>query len=527
LANIRQKVISGVFILCSLVIALIAVWQVKNATPYGLGLYNDSVQYIFGARNLVAGNGFTRISGGGELKPLTTVPPLFSMAIALVSLSGLEALRAARLLILGLLGLDIILWGCLVWQITRSRLSSLIGVLLFATTNIIFNVFTKLMSEPLFILIWLLSFLIYAQYLSSRRTVWLIILGVACGGAYLTRYIGIAFFATFTLCLLLFEPGWKKKLSSIFWVGLACLPIIAGWSIRNGLLIGNPVNRTFIYHPVNVDYFSFAIDSFWDWVMPNEANGLLDLYVAPLRVVFILVFILSLVLLIIKLLAYLKNRRVNPSIRVDPPQTTLLFALGIHTVVYLLLNIIAVSFVDASTLLDHRLLLPVYFSLWILILAGLTVFYKRSGSTKRILLIIMVVAALGVNSRDGWQVINDGRNSEGFGYAALSLQLSPSTLYIKDLPQTIFYTNKAYMFYIITDRNAYQAAPMVDSVSRELREDFLSNLKEMKMAILEGKALFVYYREPDYLTDIWYQTVTEGLTVVKEFPDAIIFGKGE
>lgn len=48
------------------VIGGLAAWMLKRATPYGLGLRNDSVQYTFGARNLLAGNGYMRTSGGGS-----------------------------------------------------------------------------------------------------------------------------------------------------------------------------------------------------------------------------------------------------------------------------------------------------------------------------------------------------------------------------------------------------------------------------------------------------------------------------
>jgi hypothetical protein len=53
-------------------------------TPYGMGLVNDSVGYIGGARNILAGNGYSRLSGNGDPRPITNYPPLFSIAIAAV-----------------------------------------------------------------------------------------------------------------------------------------------------------------------------------------------------------------------------------------------------------------------------------------------------------------------------------------------------------------------------------------------------------------------------------------------------------
>jgi hypothetical protein len=79
-----------------LLISALGGWCLKSATPYGLGLRTDSAQYINGARNLLAGDGYTRTSGGGELKSITHFPPMFSTLISLVSLSGINALWAAR-----------------------------------------------------------------------------------------------------------------------------------------------------------------------------------------------------------------------------------------------------------------------------------------------------------------------------------------------------------------------------------------------------------------------------------------------
>ena len=41
------------------------------------------------------------------------------------------------------------------------------------------------------------------------------VLGLFCGLAYLTRYIGITLPVTFAIMLLSFEPGWKRKLISL------------------------------------------------------------------------------------------------------------------------------------------------------------------------------------------------------------------------------------------------------------------------------------------------------------------------
>lgn len=51
-------------------------------TRWGVGLRGDSYAYISGARNLADGLGYSRVSGGGEVKPITHFPPLFSLLLA-------------------------------------------------------------------------------------------------------------------------------------------------------------------------------------------------------------------------------------------------------------------------------------------------------------------------------------------------------------------------------------------------------------------------------------------------------------
>jgi len=51
-------------------------------TRWGVGLRGDSYAYISGARNLADGLGYSRISGGGEVKPITHFPPQFSLVLA-------------------------------------------------------------------------------------------------------------------------------------------------------------------------------------------------------------------------------------------------------------------------------------------------------------------------------------------------------------------------------------------------------------------------------------------------------------
>jgi hypothetical protein len=176
-------------------------WWLKSATPYGLGLRTDSAQYINGARNLLAGEGYTRTSGGGVIKPITHFPPLFSMVIALL------------------------------------------GAFLYATSGPSLNVYAWVMSESLYFLIWVTAFLVPFVYRQHPKTWLLVILGSICGAAYLTRYIGLSLFLTIALYLILTEAGWKRVFRSLAWLTGPFLILILVWSFQNFMIMGSITNQ--------------------------------------------------------------------------------------------------------------------------------------------------------------------------------------------------------------------------------------------------------------------------------------------
>ncbi len=68
-----------IFLIILAALSLVGMLALWRSTPYGLGLVNDSATYVEGATSLLAGKGYVRVSGGGEIKPITHFPPLFSL----------------------------------------------------------------------------------------------------------------------------------------------------------------------------------------------------------------------------------------------------------------------------------------------------------------------------------------------------------------------------------------------------------------------------------------------------------------
>src|SRR5215212_407867 len=92
--NIRVTSRSAIFV-ALLLVAILGVILVLQATPEGAGLSDDSIAYIAGARSMVAGDGY-REAWLESNQPVTHFPPAFPSVLAFFGFLGLDPLHAAR-----------------------------------------------------------------------------------------------------------------------------------------------------------------------------------------------------------------------------------------------------------------------------------------------------------------------------------------------------------------------------------------------------------------------------------------------
>ena len=231
-------------------IAVIGIVLVLRATPNGLGLSDDSIAYISGARSMAAGDGY-REAWLASNEPVTHFPPAFSSVLAFFGLFGADPLRAARWVNALLFGFNAALLGILGWRMTPSLTAGVALAALFVTSAEMFSVHAVAMSEPLFIFLSLLAFWMFDLYFERHHHwLWMIACGTFVGMAYLTRYAGLALVATFVAALVILHTTWRKRLTSIAILLASAAPWILGWSIRNRLIAGNATNRAFAWHPL-------------------------------------------------------------------------------------------------------------------------------------------------------------------------------------------------------------------------------------------------------------------------------------
>jgi hypothetical protein len=248
-------------------IGMTALWR---STPYGLGLVNDSATYVEGATNLLAGKGYVRISGGGEIKPITHFPPLFSILLAGMGFAGMDLLMGARVLITLLFGVDILLVGLSVYRISHSAGFACLGAILLAVSDLHLGVYSFALSEPLFLTLMLAAFLLLSLTFDHPHWCWPLLTGLLLSLAYLTRYAGVSLIVTSGLVLVLLKPPQLLKHAGMLLAG-ALLPILV-WMVygKANSGFGTLGNRQFVWHPISFSVLLEAFKNLLTWIAPND-----------------------------------------------------------------------------------------------------------------------------------------------------------------------------------------------------------------------------------------------------------------
>ena len=137
-------------------ISLIGVLLVLQATPEGAELSDDSIAYIAGARSIIAGNGY-REAWLASNQPVTHFPPALPAVLASFGTLGIDPLNAIRWVNALLFGASAFVLVILAWRMTPSLTAGLVLAGLFVLSGDLLQVYAAAMSEPLFIFLSLLA----------------------------------------------------------------------------------------------------------------------------------------------------------------------------------------------------------------------------------------------------------------------------------------------------------------------------------------------------------------------------------
>jgi Dolichyl-phosphate-mannose-protein mannosyltransferase len=465
-------------------LTVIGIFLVLRSTPEGLGLSDDSIAYIAGARSMLAGHGY-REAWLASNNPITHFPPGFSSVLAFIGLFGLDPLRGARFLNALLFGLSTGLISTLGWRMTKSLIAGLVLAALFVLNGSLLQVYTTAMSEPLFIFLSLLAFWMFDLYFErDTHWLWLVLCGVFVGAAYLTRYAGLALVATFLVSLFILHDRWRKRFVAAEIFLASVLPFAVGWSIRNILIAGNATNRELVWHPITASNFDTTLSVISRFLVPVE-DWRKQLYKTPALFIALTVLILLVVLVwaILKAWKYFVRRQQLLH------QETISFTTGLYIFGYIASIIASMLLFDASTKFQLRILAPIFISLLILlVLFGVWLWKKR-----RELAIVLALLAIGISIYNQITTVQD-LSKGGQGFASFDWYDSKQMAYLRTIPRTVMiYTNETGAVYLYTNRPTYSLPNRFDPVTAQPRTGYEEGVALMHQQILDKQAVLAIF----------------------------------
>ncbi|HVN52950.1 MAG TPA: glycosyltransferase family 39 protein [Anaerolineaceae bacterium] len=252
-----------IFLLSLAVLGLAGVAVILTATRLGAGLSDDSFAYIKPARDLIAGQGFTLDPAFPPLLPILLIGFGFLKVDPLVSIRLVNALS---------FGLAVILSGWLVYKVSGSYLFGLFGALIGLTSEILIDVFSWALSEPLYFVLFLSSMAGLEIYFSKQNMRWLILSAILAGLAAITRYAGITLIGAGVIVLLLTNRrSWSSRFYRVvIFAAIAVLPISL-YVVRNIIFYAKPIgSRNFIWQFPSISRIQGTIEGILTWFIPGR-----------------------------------------------------------------------------------------------------------------------------------------------------------------------------------------------------------------------------------------------------------------
>ncbi|MDK1117317.1 MAG: hypothetical protein QGM50_00865 [Anaerolineae bacterium] len=450
LVLIRNIMIGKQTLMFTLIISVLAVggiWLLAYSTPFGLGLNDDSIAYIAGARSIMEGNGY-RAAWLASNGPVIHFPPGYPAVLAFIGLiTNLDPIRGARALNGVLFGLNIAVAGWLGWQMTKSRLAGIFVASLTLLSSSILFIHTRAMSEPLYILLMLLSFLLIDLYFKRSQNHLLVVLGFMLGWAYLARYAAISLLATVLAALLVLHSSWRQRFKSILILFLSAFPWILAWSIRNRVVGGSFTNRVLSWHPITIKNWRKAKGTFSDFLVPvDEWQKSLDIIPNFFTFLLIAIGLALLIWVLIKGIPRLLKPKINPRPGV------LSFVNGLYVIAYLLTLVATMTLFDPATKFQVRILSPTYISLLLLLMVlGLWLWKKKSIFINSILM-FSSIGLLGMFAYGQIISVQDLRKS-GAVFTSAKWSKSAAIAAINEFPKDVLIlSNEPGVVYLYTGR---------------------------------------------------------------------------
>jgi hypothetical protein len=496
------------------------------ATRHGPVISQDSAAYIGAAANLSQGHGITTPFdlSGSTLSPATAFnfhgaiplvhfPPGYPAILATLHLMGMSIVTGARWLNIMLMGANVLVLELLVRRLTKSDLLlpiSAVALLVvgpadfFGIHENLLYIQSYVLSDPLFLFGFLLGILFLDRFLvkpsrSSGR--WVLLCAAIVP---LIRWVGLSYAVGAAIVILLYSPLDRRVRTGAAVAVAACgvVPAIAWSLVVTDLMHGESV-RTFAWHPPQQtvqDLLNLASRWFFPGAFPNETDW------SALIILFLVVGVL------------LFRMRIPPAADAATSYQRII-SLIIMAGTYLLVVLITCYFLDATTPIDNRILLPLIPLAYLIVIAvlGSTLAETRFGwAAIAFLCLLAAVPSIGTTV----SVVRTGPTFDAKPDPATMQALSA----VRQLPPGILIASGIEdLVYTEAGRPSIRVPVRIEPTTDRLNISFRGQVRQLAAILQEHHGVFLWTPEAvDFVksgaTPGALESVSE-LAIVRQLPD--------
>ncbi len=433
---------------------------------YGVGITTDSVYFLDGAKSLAEGKGYIDYQGSF----INHWPPLYSVILAIFTTVFAITIQEAALAFNALcFTAFIIVFLALCRQLKFSLITQIIlgSLLLLARLN---ELFLFMWTEGLYIVLLLACLFFLFQFQKNKAFKYVLFAGIFAGLSLLTRYAGVGFIAGFCLWLFYHTKGGKLKLKTISLFVLPIAMCLMYWFTYAYSFKQEGIDRPFVLHLVDSKTILNGIKTIYHWFYPQKWGWLL--------------FLLSL-LCMVRLITF-KGSNFQPSEQKTKTRQLLWLSIG----TYLLFLLFSISFLDAYTPLNDRMLAPLYPFLLLLIgyLFRFKTVYSASFSIGLAMLLLLGILVTAVPVWRQHFLFGNGYN----GQAYQNLEVLTKSAVSKS---KVTYSNAPDFLLLYGFQNPTYLPRREEANSKQMSARYEEEIDKMQREIINGSAQLLYVNQ--------------------------------
>jgi 4-amino-4-deoxy-L-arabinose transferase-like glycosyltransferase len=474
------------------VIAIIAmsVASVLLITHHGSGMSPDSVVYVAAAEQLAAGEGLTVPFGENPGQALIHFPPLFPLVLAFFDWVGIGTFWGSRILNASLLAGSTSLIFIFLNRLQPSSPGTLLASILFILFPLVLMIHSMAWSEPLFLFLMLLSMLTLGRGIIEGNWHSLIVSALLAGFASLTRYAGLALLIAGGLALFIGSAdGWAQRFKrAAFYFIVGFIPLFV-WLARNIALFGAPTNRELSVHFVSMNHLWQLVGTVASWFfIPTDMPGVI-------KVTFLTLLSFSLGWCLWGMIFRSTANAESVNNDQSSPTRIHILILIIYALTYLGFLLFSISFIDANTPLDDRILSPIlvfgFLLISIVYIRRWRWIWKSWISRLVFVLPLAILLVLSSQATVRWSTAAY-LNGLGFNHSRWRMSELIARLGMLEQDATI-YSNSPEGVYLHTGRSAYSLPRAVNKVASEVNEDLQEEISVMSSRLRADEGYLIYF----------------------------------